>query len=360
MNFYVQRITILLIFIALVIAGCSSDQSDTGKSGSNKNDNAKASKAKGKTISIGWVYAMANAPVLIADKKGYFKEQGINVELYDYTSGPRVRQGLKSGKLDMAFIGAPPVYHWYSRGLDSKIIAKVNYGQASVLVRSDSGIDDVSGLKGKKLAGVRTGSGMDVLLRGYVLREKAKLDPNKDLDVRPMKPGNMGTAVENKVVSGAFVWEPFTSKYLLRGNTKIILDINKEIPQYPWYVVMAMPKAMKNKRPEIVKVLKAHIKAVKFLNSSPTAGNNIITEAFDLREVVDKSGNKHSPEKILSMARTRLGWQAELTATDIAFVQRLMNYSRELGYIQKDLKASELIDNSFMNEAKGSDTKVSK
>ena len=103
MNFYVQRITILLIFIALVIAGCSSDQSDKGKNADNKNDSAKTSKAKGKTISIGWVYAMANAPVLIADKKGYFKEQGINVKLYDYTSGPRVRQGLKSGKLDMAF-----------------------------------------------------------------------------------------------------------------------------------------------------------------------------------------------------------------------------------------------------------------
>ena len=29
----------------------------------------------GETIKIGWVYAMANAPVLIAKEKGYFKEQ---------------------------------------------------------------------------------------------------------------------------------------------------------------------------------------------------------------------------------------------------------------------------------------------
>ncbi len=304
-----------------------------------------------KVIRIGWVYAMANAPVLIADKKGYFKEQGIKVELQSFTSGPRVRQGLMSGKLDLAYIGTPPVYHWYSKGLKSKIIAKVNYGQAAVIVRKDSGITKVSGLRGKKMAGVKIGSGMDVLLRGFVLTEKSKLDPRKDLEIRPMKPGNMGAAVENKVVDGAFVWEPFTSKYLLRGKTKLILDVNKELPQYPWYVIMAMPKALKEKREEIIKVLKAHKKAVAFLNSSPTAGNDIIAKAFHLTEVKDDKGKVHTPAEMLSMARQRLGWQSNLTAKDKEFVQRLMNYSRKLGYIKKDLSANELIDDSLLKAA---------
>ena len=32
-------------------------------------------------IRIGWVYAMANAPVLVADSNGYFKEEGLEAKL---------------------------------------------------------------------------------------------------------------------------------------------------------------------------------------------------------------------------------------------------------------------------------------
>ena len=108
---------------------------------------------------------------------------------------------------------------------------------------------------------------------------------------------------------------------------------------------------MKNKREEIVKVLKAHKKAVDFLNSSPTAGNDIIAKHFHLKTVTDPSGKAHSPEQILSEARKRLGWEYRLTKKDKDFIQRLMNYSHKLGYIKKELKISELMDSSLMDEA---------
>ncbi len=345
MKLKVKYLLPALLFSFAFLTACSSDK------GADKPQAKKTAKSSNNKIRIGWVYAMANAPVLIAKEKGYFKAQGIDVELHAYTSGPRVKAGLQSGKLDLAYIGAPPVYHWYSRGLKSKIIAKVNYGQAAVIVRKDSGITTLEGLRGKKMAGVKIGSGMDVLLRGFVLNEYAKLNPRKDVDIRPMKPGNMGAAVENRLVSGAFVWEPFTSKYLMRGNTQIILDLNKELPRYPWYVIMAMPEALKNKREVIIKVLKAHKQAVAFLNSSPTAGNNIIAKAFNLKPITDGNGVKHSPNDILISARKRLGWEADLTANDTKFIQRLMNYSFKLRYIKTKMSATDLIDDSLLKAA---------
>jgi NitT/TauT family transport system substrate-binding protein len=302
-------------------------------------------------IKIGWVFAMANAPVLVADKKGYFKDQGLEVELLPFKSGPLVHQALSAGELDMAYIGSPPVYHWFSRGLESRILAKVNYGQAAVISRKDSGIDNIKQLKGKKLAGVRKGSGMDVLLRGYVLGEAAKLTPDKDLDVISMPPGNMEAAVDRKVVDAAFIWEPFTSKSLIRGNTQVVFDMNQAVPNYPWYIIMAMPETLKNKRSAVVSALKAHKMAVDYLNSSATAGNGIIAKAFKLGSVTDVDGNKHKGTEIVSMARSRLGWEYELKPDDIAFIQRLMNYSYKLGYIKKRLSTDEIIDTSLMAEA---------
>ncbi|WP_455212154.1 ABC transporter substrate-binding protein [Kaarinaea lacus] len=311
-------------------------------------NNAYAEKEK---IRIGWVYAMANAPVIIASEKGYFEEMGLDAEIRSFTSGPIVHQALAAGELDMAYIGSPPVYHWYSRGLDSRILAKVNYGQAAVLVRKDSGIEDLQGLKGKKMAGVKKGSGMDVLLRGYVLNEAAHMEPDKDVSIVPMPSGNMGPSVESKVVDGAFIWEPFTSQFELRGESKVIFDMNEAVPKYPWYVVMAMPDALKNKRSAIMKVLAAHKKAVEFLNSSPDAGNDIIAAAFKLEDVKnEKTGEITTGLQVVAQARKRLGWEWDLTEKDMNFIQNLMDYSLSLGYINKPLKANELVDRSFANE----------
>src|SRR5450830_1541365 len=174
-----------------------------------------------KPLRIGWVYAMANAPAVIADKKGFYTAEGLNVEIKPFTDGPLLQQAVAAGDLDIAYVGSPPVYHWFSRGLESRILAQVNFGQAAVIANIKSPINVVADLRGKKLAGVAKGSGMDVLLRGYVLKEKAKLDPDRDLSIITMPPGSMNAALEHNEVDAAFSWEPFVSQSLLRGSSKL-------------------------------------------------------------------------------------------------------------------------------------------
>ncbi|MDH5257211.1 MAG: ABC transporter substrate-binding protein [Gammaproteobacteria bacterium] len=300
--------------------------------------------AANKKIKIGWVFAMANAPVVIAQQKGFYKEVGLDAEIISFTSGPIVHQALAAGQLDMAYIGSPPVYHWYSRGLKSKILAKVNYGQAAVVARKDSGINNIKDLKGKKLAGVKKGSGMDVLLRGYVLGEANGLNPDTDLRIVPMPSGNMGPSVESGTVDAAFMWEPFTSQSLLRGNTKVIFDMNEAVPKYPWFVVMSPPEFLKNNSDTVYKALKAHRMAVDYLNSGPEAGNEIIAQAFNLKDVVDDKGVTHSAIDVVKVARERIGWEWELKEQDLAFVQRLMDWSKDLRFIKRKLTPAELVD----------------
>ncbi len=88
--------------------------------------------AEEKPLRIGWVYAMANAPAVIAEKKGFYAAEGLNVDSKPFTDGPLLQQAVAAGDLDIAYVGSPPVYHWFSRGLKSKILAQVNYGQASL------------------------------------------------------------------------------------------------------------------------------------------------------------------------------------------------------------------------------------
>ncbi|WP_338495664.1 ABC transporter substrate-binding protein [Pseudomonas sp. WP18] len=302
-------------------------------------------------LRIGYVFAMANAPALIADKQGFYREEGLDVDLKALGDGPVIQQALAAGELDVAYVGTPPVYQWFSRGLQSRILAKVNYGQAAVIVDSKSPITDLQALKGKKLAGVKKGSGMDVLLRGYVLKEKAGLNPDKDLDIIDMPPGNMNAALERGIVDAAFSWEPFVSQSVLRGSSRILLDVNQALPQYPWYVVIALPKTLQERPDDVVKLLRAHRKAIAFLNEHPAESNRLIAEAFKLEAVQGLDGKTIAPEAIVAQARTRLGWSADLQASDIQFIQRLMDYSHDLGFIDTTLKTEQIVDTAYLEKA---------
>ena len=304
-----------------------------------------------KPLRVGYVFAMANAPALIADKQGYYRAEGLNVDLKALGDGPVIQQALAAGELDVAYVGTPPVYQWFSRGLQSRILAKVNYGQAAVIVDAKSPITSLEALKGKKLAGVKKGSGMDVLLRGYVLKEKAGLDPDKDLDIIDMPPGNMNAALERGIVDAAFSWEPFVSQSVLRGSSRILLDVNQALPQYPWYVVIALPKTLQERPDDVVKLLRAHRKAIAFLNEHPAESNRLIAEAFKLEAVQGIDGKTIAPQDIVAQARTRLGWSADLQAADIQFIQRLMDYSHALGFIDTTLKTEQIVDTSYLEKA---------
>jgi len=71
---------------------------------------AQKSFAQDPPLRIGWVYAMANAPALIAEKKGYYEAEGLRAAVHSFGDGPMIQQAIAAGELDIAYIGTPPVY----------------------------------------------------------------------------------------------------------------------------------------------------------------------------------------------------------------------------------------------------------
>ncbi|HIF6410831.1 TPA: ABC transporter substrate-binding protein [Klebsiella pneumoniae] len=309
-----------------------------------------ADAAESQPLRIGWVYALANAPALIAEKEGFYKQEGLNVELKSFGDGPVISQALAAHELDAAYIGATPVFQWFSRGLKGQIIAKVNSGQAALIVPAKSGISTLADLKGKRIAGVKKGSGMDVLLRGVVLRP-AGLIADKDVQVLTMPAGNMPAALQQGVVDAAFTWEPFISEALLRGDAKVLLDVNKIQPGYPWYVLMALPETLKDRPDDAVKLIRAHQKAVDFINQHPAEADRIMADAFKLQSIKTTDGKTLSPEALVEEARKRIQWPVSLTQKDGAFFEQLMKDSRSLGYMQKAPALNEFVDTQWLKKA---------
>ena len=99
----------------------------------------------------------------------------------------------------------------------------------------------------------------------------------------------------------------------------------------------------------VMKVVKAHQRAVQILNDEPDAGAKILIEKFKLDNVIHAVDTEAKAVDILNQARQRLGWEYEFKESDKAFLQRLINYSLKLGYISQPIRAEDLLDQQLLD-----------
>jgi NitT/TauT family transport system substrate-binding protein len=186
----------------------------------------KVEKAK---ITLGLLPILDVASVHVAIKKGYFKEEGLEVEAKYLQGGALAIPGLINGELDIAF------GNWVSFfTAESKEAAKAVDGlklvsdgyQAKpemflILAKADSPIKSPKDLEGKTIA-------INTFKNIAELTAKATLEAN---DVDPAKVtfkefafGDMEAAVQNGAVDAAFMVEPFISRAQRSSGQITVMD----------------------------------------------------------------------------------------------------------------------------------------
>jgi NitT/TauT family transport system substrate-binding protein len=116
---------------------------------------------------------------------------------------------------------------------------------------------------------------------------------------------------------------------------------------------MAPTATLKERGADVIKLLRAHRKAIAFLNEHPVEANQIIAQTFKLEAVQSADGKTIAPETIVLEARKRLGWADQLEASDLRFIQRLMDYSLALGFVAQPLKVEQVVDLGYWQKASG-------
>src|SRR5581483_10120093 len=123
---------------------------------------AAAHSAEPVTIKVGATSTTSDAPIYIADKLGYFSNEGLSVTVSNFRSASDMVAPLGTGELD-AGAGSPSagMYNAVSRGVRIKIVADKassppGYGATKILVRKDlvdsERYKQPSDLKGMKFA----------------------------------------------------------------------------------------------------------------------------------------------------------------------------------------------------------------
>ena len=193
------------------------------------------------------------APQYVAITQGFFKEEGIEVELTNGKGADKSMTALLSGQADIGFMGPEASVYVYNQGKENYAInfAQLTQKDGSFLVGREKDPDfTFDKLKGKTIIGGRKG-GMPEMTLEYVLK-KHNLMPGKDVNVR--------TDIQFAVMAGAFtggegdyvtLFEPVASQLEKEGRGYIVASIGEEGGYIP-YTCYSATKSYIKENPEII------------------------------------------------------------------------------------------------------------
>ncbi|MDO5666509.1 MAG: ABC transporter substrate-binding protein [Alcaligenaceae bacterium] len=117
------------------------------------------------TLLLDWFVNPDHAPIIIAEKKGYFSEQNLKVEIQEPADPSMPPKLVAAGKADMAVTYQPQLHMQIDEGLPLTRISTLVATPLNTLVTlKSSNITSIAELKGKKI-GFSVGGFEDVLLK---------------------------------------------------------------------------------------------------------------------------------------------------------------------------------------------------
>ncbi|TWI57940.1 ABC transporter substrate-binding protein [Halalkalibacter nanhaiisediminis] len=314
--------------VALLLTACGSTPESTEPT-----DTTSESEEKPQ-LNIGYVSILANAPGIVADQEGFFAEE-LNVNTYAFNSGPELYQALAAGELDVAYAGVPALVNWASRGLPVKVISKVNDGKIGVVVAEDSGITSVKQLEGEVLAGVQSGSGVDIITKGIILPKAGLLA--EDVTIQEFNQANIEAALDSNQAKAGFLNEPFLTYALLRGKQQIAEEND------PALVIVASEEALANKSEAVQTFMNIHQSTIDYLNEDPENANQVLVEVFNIGAIEGVAA-----EDVIAQAKEKLSFDWQFTSDDFTYYQELADAAYELGYVNQEIDVESLFDLTFV------------
>lgn len=290
-------------------------------------------------LNIGYQPSTHQIAYMTAYEKGWWQADlepyGITkINEYQFPTGAPEMQAMMAGNLDVAYVGAAPAITALSGGLDAKIVEPVQINGSSLVLRPEYEYKSPQDLKGLKIATFPTATIQDTLLREW-LKENG-LDPEKDVTILGMTPGDAVTAISAKQVAAVFLPHPSPAVIESEGNGRTIVQSGQMEANHSCCVLVVSGKLIRE-HPDIVdQIVRTHIKATEYNQAH-------VDEAAQIYS------NK-TTEDLETVRKSLKEWDGRWITDPTIIEDSAVNYSNiqhELGYIPKSLTRDEIFDTSF-------------
>ena len=219
-------------------------------------------------IKVGYIGITCEAPIFSAVENGYFKEEGLDVELVK-CEWSKYKDVLALGGYDITHHLIMYFLKPIEQGLDVKITAGIHAGCLRVQASTKGNIRTVADLRGKKI-GV-PGMGTPPFIFANRVLGANGIDAMKEIEWRVFPAGELGLALEKGEVDAVADSEPIGSLLLAQGLVRNVADQAKDVPYKDEYccAVIANGKWLSANPKAAAAATRALLKGAKWVNTNP-------------------------------------------------------------------------------------------
>lgn len=243
----------------------------------------KSAEQKPFTIAVAsWV---GFAPFYVAEERGFFKEEGVNVKILKIEDQGARRSAFNSGEIQGMVDTLDSFANGVPQGLKGIMALKIDdsFGGDGVVVKKD--INSIKDLKGKTVAYTQGLPPQFFLL--YLLKKNGLT--SKDIQSLYMDAGDAGAAFVAGKVDAAITWEPWLSKAKETEHGKLLLT-SMDAPGLIMDIFIINNDIRETRNEDVKKVLRAWFKSLKFISDQPNEAGAIMAKNLGLQ-----------PEEVLGM-----------------------------------------------------------
>ena len=200
---------IYIFFIVITLISC--------------NNNKEEEKPANTKIRIGYLYEFAgSSAVAIAKEKGFFEEENLDAELFEFFNGHAAILSMMSKEVDFTYIGHAA--HSLIINGDVQILIPNGISKGEKIITGKwTGINSISDLKGKTVA-THLGTSGETMLNVALKNNNIKL---QDINLTNINITNLANVLINKKVDAVSTWDPYTREITDRipNDYKLLADI---------------------------------------------------------------------------------------------------------------------------------------
>lgn len=323
-----KKLLILFITISLVLSFC----------GCSKSGNTK--------IRVNEVtHSIFYAPFYVAIEKGFFKEEGIDIELTNGGGSDASMTALLSKSAEVALLGPETgVYTQLGGALDQPVIfAQLTKRDGSFLVgRTKQDNFKWTDLEGKEIIAGRRG-GMPAMALQYVCNNNNLFNGQNVTLNYDVQFNLTAAAFEGGTGDYVTMFEPVASDYQRAGKGFIVASVGQGAGEVPFTCFMARKSYFDKNQDKIEKFTRAVYKAIKFIEESTT--NEV---AMSLIKQFPSSSLESITDSINSYKKID-AWVHNMSMEKSAF-ERMQDVMTNAGELEKKANFDTLVDNSVSSK----------
>jgi NitT/TauT family transport system substrate-binding protein len=243
-------------------------------------------------VKIAYIPFSADLPYFVALEKGYFKEEGLEIEPIKSANSNEMMNALLAGQVDaIAPVGFSTIFS-VEAASPGQIKIYLPGGETEghivshLIVKKDSPFRNIQDLKGKRI-GTYTGSTQLMNLRLFL--EKAGFSPDKDFIIMQVSSDLQIQALEAGQFDALFSVEPFTTNAIAKNIARSMIDNPRSKYIVDPFVSGAAVMTMKNlkDRPELSeKIFRAMLRGANFVRSNEAEAKQYLIKYTTTEETV--------------------------------------------------------------------------